>query len=561
MFFVTQGYPTDAVAAATEIGVLAKSAQDSTWMRKAELIRGLVNAELGNIAEAVICHSKAWQMARDLKSLPGQGAALANLGAALNLGSLYREAIPCFQLGIQVARSKESREDLIRSGYPPTQTECAQLNNLAQSYLYLGQFDEGFETISECLAKTSEPRDSRTAISRIIHEFTFVQLAVELGRLREARHHADACEKYARGRPRRAKQLAGVCRGLCEVYSGDPDVGIELIESSLRIVDLASSVRAPTLVPLIRACEQAERPEVALKYMNDLLTGIKTTRDAAFGTLLSACGERHVVLENASVDDLRAFEVTEARLRAKVAEGNAVTARIEMLERLGVTADLKEEQSGAHGYRVGKLSSLMAERLEWNKDARYAIELAARLHDIGKIGVPDRILLKSQGLRDAERDMMNVHTVIGAELLAKSDIPQLRMAEDIARYHHEWWDGSGYPARLAGKRIPIHARIVALADVFDALTHGRPYAPAWPIEKALEEIQARRGTQFDPELTDRFIELVRRLQREHADLDEFLGRAGRNSPFAQARNRIRLMLEEGRERIDKQVSPESATVH
>jgi len=232
-----------------------------------------------------------------------------------------------------------------------------------------------------------------------------------------------------------------------------------------------------------------------------------------------------------------------------------------MLERLAVTADLKEEQSGEHGYRVGKLGALIAETIGWSKEARSAIELAARLHDIGKIGVPDRILLKSQQLRDAERHLMTAHTLIGSELLAKSDIPQLRMAEDIARYHHEWWDGSGYPAKLAGKRIPIHARIVALADVFDALTHGRPYAPAWPIEKALEEIQARRGTQFDPELTDRFIELVHRLQKEHPDLDEYLGRAGRNSPFAQARNRIRLMLEEGRERVEKQVAPASQTVH
>ena len=232
-----------------------------------------------------------------------------------------------------------------------------------------------------------------------------------------------------------------------------------------------------------------------------------------------------------------------------------------MLERLAITADLREEHSGQHGYRVGKLCALAAETLKWSIEACNAIELAARLHDVGKVGIPERILLKTRHLRDAEREMMTVHTLVGAELLAKSDIPQLRMAEDIARYHHEWWDGTGYPAKLKGKRIPIHARIVALADVFDALTHGRPYAPAWPIEKALEEIQARRGTQFDPELTDRFIELVRRLQQEHPDLDEYLGKAGRNSPFAQARNRIRVMLEEGRERIDKQVAPASETVH
>jgi putative two-component system response regulator len=218
-----------------------------------------------------------------------------------------------------------------------------------------------------------------------------------------------------------------------------------------------------------------------------------------------------------------------------------------MLERLSVTADLKEESSGEHGYRVGRLSSIIAKALGWSNDSLIAIEAAARLHDIGKIAVPDRILLKSMELVDAERHFISTHTLIGAELLAKSNIPQRRMAEEIARCHHEWWNGEGYPEKLAGKRIPIHARIVALADVFDALTHGRPFSSPWPMDRAIEEIRSKKGTQFDPELTDVFLDLIGRLRAEHADLDEYLGRAGRNSPFLQARNKIRLMLAEERE--------------
>ena len=559
LFLVTQGYPAEAAGAVNELGTLAQLNHDRNWVRKSEMLRGLVHTELGNIAEAMICFARSWQRARELQSIAGQAAVLGNLGMALNYGALYREAIPCFDLGIEFARTPEARDDLVKNGYPPAETECAQLNNLAQSYLYLEDFDKGYAAISTCLAKTCEPFDAKTAISRVIREFTFVQLALEIGRLQEARLHAAVCESYAQPSGRRAKQLASVCRGLCEVYAGETETGIRLIESALTIVDSGGYVRGPTLVPLIKACEQAERPDLALNYMNQLLEGIKGTRQSNLAVFLSAYGGEKVATTHSVSDDLRALELAEARLRTKVAERSAINARIEMLERLGVTADLKEEQSGEHGYRVGKLSALMVGN--WDKASRDALELAARLHDIGKIGVPDRILLKTDELRAAEREMMGVHTLVGAELLAKSDIPQLRMAEDIARYHHEWWDGSGYPAKMKGKRIPIHARIVALADVFDALTHGRPYAPAWPIERALEEIQARRGTQFDPDLTDRFIELVRGLQREHADLDEFLGRAGRNSPFAQARNRIRLMLEEGRERIDKQVAPASETVH
>ncbi|HSW83734.1 MAG TPA: HD domain-containing phosphohydrolase, partial [Usitatibacter sp.] len=151
-------------------------------------------------------------------------------------------------------------------------------------------------------------------------------------------------------------------------------------------------------------------------------------------------------------------------------------------------------------------------------------------------------------------------SLVGGEILAKSNIAQVRLAEEIARHHHECWDGTGYPSKLSGKRIPIHARIVALADVFDALTHGRPYAPAWPIDRAIEEIRNRRGTQFDPDLTDTFLELIEELRGKHSDLDAFLGEAGRNSPFLQARDRIRLMLE-GERRAENIAAAAAETVH
>ena len=234
-------------------------------------------------------------------------------------------------------------------------------------------------------------------------------------------------------------------------------------------------------------------------------------------------------------------------LRLKVAERHAATSQWELLERLAATADLREDSSGQHGYRVGALSALLAAEIGLGPETARAIELAARLHDFGKTAIPEHILGSSQALKEAERRMMSLHTVIGAELLAKSAVPQLNMAEDIARHHHEWWDGSGYPDKLAGKYIPLPARIVALADVLDALTHGRPYAAPWSMDRALQEIRERRGTQFDPALTDRFLKMVAQLRNEHSDLDAYLGKAGQHSPFLQARQRIRGLLEEARD--------------
>jgi putative two-component system response regulator len=166
------------------------------------------------------------------------------------------------------------------------------------------------------------------------------------------------------------------------------------------------------------------------------------------------------------------------------------------------------------------------------------IELAARLHDIGKIGVPDAILLKPDKLNDAERQIMRTHTTVGAELLSKSNIPHMQMAEEIARSHHEWWDGTGYPGNASGSAIPLAARITAIADVFDALTHKRPYKHAWPIDTALDEIASLKGKQFDRELTDLFLVLIGKLRSAHESLDVYLGQAAMSSPFLQARSKI-----------------------
>jgi len=188
--------------------------------------------------------------------------------------------------------------------------------------------------------------------------------------------------------------------------------------------------------------------------------------------------------------------------------------------------------------RVLAMSSLLGQEYGCDDQTCFMLDLAARLHDIGKIGIPDGILLKPDRLSEAEREIMKTHATVGAELLAQSEMPHMQMAEDIARFHHEWWDGSGYPNGIGGAAIPIAARITALSDVFDALTHRRPYKEPWPVARALDEIAYLKGHQFDPELTDLFLALVRRLQREVGDLDEYLGQAARLSPFIRAREKI-----------------------
>jgi putative two-component system response regulator len=141
---------------------------------------------------------------------------------------------------------------------------------------------------------------------------------------------------------------------------------------------------------------------------------------------------------------------------------------------------------------------MLAEAIGLPAERVQLIERAAPLHDIGKVGIPDNILLKAGPLTSEEFEIMKSHTVIGARMLSNGGSELVRMSQRIALSHHEWWDGSGYPHRTSGERIPLEARIVALADFLDALTHERPYRPAWSLADTLQEIKSRSGTHFEP---------------------------------------------------------------
>jgi putative two-component system response regulator len=179
-------------------------------------------------------------------------------------------------------------------------------------------------------------------------------------------------------------------------------------------------------------------------------------------------------------------------------------ARLDALRRLARAVEYRDDEGGQHAQRIGRVSATLAQAFGLAAAQVELIRNAAPLHDVGKVGIPDRVLLKRGPLSPEESTEMEVHVEIGRVLLSGSDSPLLQMAEQIAGTHHEWWDGSGYPAGLRGEEIPIVGRIVAVADAFDALTTGRPYQDARTPQAALHEIQALAGHQFDPALVKAF---------------------------------------------------------
>jgi len=196
-------------------------------------------------------------------------------------------------------------------------------------------------------------------------------------------------------------------------------------------------------------------------------------------------------------------------------------ARLEILGRLALAAEYRDDDTQEHAWRIGRTCGFLADTIGLDDGHAELIRRAAPLHDIGKIGIPDAILLKPGRLTEHERSVMQTHTTIGAQILSGSTSSVLGLAERIALSHHERWDGRGYPDERGGEEIPLASRIVAIADVFDALTHQRPYKRAWPVDQAVKEVVSQRGRQFDSQLVDAFATL------DHAAL---LSRARHREP-------------------------------
>ena len=200
----------------------------------------------------------------------------------------------------------------------------------------------------------------------------------------------------------------------------------------------------------------------------------------------------------------------------------------DILWHLGQVAEWRDDETGDHTLRVGEYCSAIAHGLGWNAERCEVIRKAGILHDIGKIGIPDSILMKLGALEDDERNLMKSHALMGSDLLCDSQSSLLQMASTIAATHHERWDGSGYPYELAGEDIPIEGRIAAVADVFDALVSRRRYKDAWSYEESVREIEALAGKSFDPAVVEAFLVSLVEIKEIYTRYDNSAKKIGVN---------------------------------
>lgn len=197
---------------------------------------------------------------------------------------------------------------------------------------------------------------------------------------------------------------------------------------------------------------------------------------------------------------------------------NLDKAHIETIQHLSAAAEYRDEDTAGHIKRISAFSALIAHRMGLVKEEVDLIRVSSPMHDVGKIGIPDAILLKPGKLEPDEWEIMKMHTDIGGNILCAGTSEYLNMGAIIALSHHEKWDGSGYPAGISGEDIPLPGRICAVADVFDALTSKRPYKEAFPVPKALTTMREGRGKHFDPRVLDVFLECIDEILAKRSDL-------------------------------------------
>lgn len=419
---------------------------------------GNLYREMGNHAQALEYYSKTLELARSLRDIPIEIIALNNQANIQQQLKNPTTAQALFKAALELAR---------KAGLQ--QLEVDNLDGLGQIQYSLGQHNQAIATHSQALSIAQSIEYSDGELNALLN----------LGRDYLADHHTSCaleCLHQAHtqaSQRQRQKALIQAHELLSQAYEQQGDYAQALAHQ-----------RQFHLLERQLFNEESERKTRNLTIQFEL--------------------ER--LRSEAETHRLRTGIAQQARLEAETRVWQRTReleeAQWDILNRLALAAEYRDDDTGEHTRRVGRNAALLAEALGLPAAECEVIGFAAQLHDVGKIGIPDAILLKPGRFTPEEYELMKSHTTIGSRMLSGGSSYMLKIAEQIALTHHERWDGQGYPAGLVGTDIPLIGRIVAVADVFDALTHERPYKPAWNIAETLQELQRQRGTQFDPAVVE-----------------------------------------------------------
>ena len=502
--------------------MLAEQHGEDAQLRRALSIQGLILTATRNTPDALRSLMRALDIAESLGDQYAIATVWVNIAVTFLEATLYTDARVCYQRADDMAAAIADPD---QSAY----IRSRALHGAALCGVTLNEYLQGVDASEKALDFLREPKDREQEQVRALIEATYAQLLLALNRVEDASKHAKVAREMAiRSGAARAKITAATMSGLVEVYKGNVDVGISRIVAVRDQSRILSGSYQDALRASVSAYERAGQPDRALSMNRELMMHIRNLHREAIMQQQQQHLQR-LGLPDTDTASLRVLEDRDEVLKKKLED--AAAKQGEFLEHMALTVELREEDSGEHAFRVAMWAHLLALEHGLDPDEAERIELAARLHDIGKVVIPDSVIRKRTALSQGERQLIETHAATGADFLVRSKLPYATLAEEIARYHHEAWSGEGYPDGISGDAIPLPARIVGLCDAFDSLVHNRPWRPGWRIEEALGHLVRESGRQFDPKLVEQFIPLVRRTYAMHEDVDAYLARSAQQTPL------------------------------
>jgi HD-GYP domain-containing protein (c-di-GMP phosphodiesterase class II) len=469
---------------------LAKQVQDIAWQRTMHTLLGALQADSGDYSGAM----QSFAIALDKCELLGQARDYAVVWLAISTvlvnWGMANLALPVLKLTKHFA--EQIPDPRMR------ESVCAMAaNNTAFAHLARGEYSAGLRACRQAFRSTPTANAAPVDVLNHAHSLeNFIHLLLRVGDLRGAQQQLQTARTLLRhpSLPKRGALSIESSIALFEAYSGDPESGIQRLSHALETARLMRcEIEIPLVRRLIEVFTLCGQEAEATKAKNDLA---ELVARLAFENALFHY-KRHISDSElfAEIEDPPA-RISSAQLPKR--RGPLSPSYYKAMENLAVVAEAHDDPDGEHILRVGELSFLIAKQMGLSVEACAAIRRAAPLHDVGKVGIPAELLSKPGSLTSDERQIIQRHAQLGAELLMSTGDEELRAASEIAHYHHEWWDGTGYPSGLRGTDIPIAARIAAVSDCFDAMSQDRCYRPQLGASRALAIITERSDRQFDP---------------------------------------------------------------
>ena len=474
---------------------------------------------MGTDHEGIKLKAGALRLAKEIGDRAGEANELSNLALMASGAARYEDAIALSDAALATAGTAQT----------PEICSLTQLNR-ANALFRNGRLDEALVAASVALASIEPPPTGRRLTNLVLAQVCVAEILIEVDRATEAR----AVLLAARGWAERWDELAigGVARveALLKAAAGDVSAGLREIAMLVerRGEHGSDFAQDGDLLDCLHAMYRIQRRAGdragALEALRRIGAVYMANAESTVATLVGLAEDVPIQLNAGKFGEIDRY------LTLKSVEAGTAThsesRTWSYLVDAAANATSIEDGTLEHGPRVARLARYVAERLGEPPKVVEAIEVGALLHEVGKLGVSDVILRKTEPLEEKEAELYAAHAAAGAQLLERADIPHKRVAVNVARYHHAPFDGHGGSAStLLGEAIPREARIVAVCDAFDAFVMGRPRRPAVSVQEALRELLRQSGRDFDPRVVDALIATVRELEREHGDAMQYLADA------------------------------------